>query len=120
MRSSCRPVGLYEDSPMVSVEVPIEPGDLICLFTDGVVESQAFDSDEFFGRERVEAAIREAGDASLESLMGEIARRLTGFHGSDALEDDATMMLARVAWTQRPLDRPPGDRPAVNRDGLPS
>jgi len=120
LKSTCRPVGLYEDSPMVSVEVDIEPGDLICLYTDGVVESMAADSEEFFGRERVEEAIREAKDASLESLMEEIARRLTGFHGSDALEDDATMMLARVAWTQRPLDRLPRDRPAVNRDSLPS
>ena len=110
-----RPVGLFADSLMRSDTVPVQRGDLLCLYTDGVVESSASEeTEEFFGQKRLVEAVRTAANRSLRSVIDEVAVRLTGFHGETTLEDDATLVVARIT-PDRSGDRviPPGGRQAV-------
>ncbi|MFQ5671006.1 MAG: PP2C family protein-serine/threonine phosphatase [Acidobacteriota bacterium] len=93
---NCRPVGLYEDLPIRAERVEVGCGDLLCLYTDGVVESTPLHGEEFFGARRLEEVVREAADEPLEEVMDRVARRLTGHHGDPTLEDDATMLLVRL------------------------
>ncbi len=118
--SSTRPVGLYEEFDTGAEIVPLREGDLICLYTDGVVESTGTDgTEEFFGRHRVEEAIRQCAGGSLPMVMDEVARRLTGFHGSDSLEDDATLVLVRIGWDEARRSRPARQAEATAGTGLP-
>ncbi len=104
--STSRPVGLLEDSVMVMETVSVEPGDVFCLYTDGVTESAREQGEEFFGSERIQAAVRSRFDADLPHMLDEVSGRLKEFHGGRELEDDATMVLARFRGgesRQRPL-----------------
>jgi sigma-B regulation protein RsbU (phosphoserine phosphatase) len=117
--SSTRPVGLYEEFDATPEQIAVGRGDLICLCTDGVVESVGTDgTEEFFGRQRVEAAIRQLAGSPLPSVMDEVARRLTGFHGSDALEDDATLVLVRIGWGEGKRIHPPQAESVATGTGL--
>ncbi|MFQ5767559.1 MAG: PP2C family protein-serine/threonine phosphatase [Acidobacteriota bacterium] len=97
MAPNTRPVGLYQDTDVCAETVRIRQGDLICLYTDGVVESTArSDDEEFYGTCRLEKVVREQFGRPLDGVMNEVASHLTGFHGSGALEDDATLVLVRI------------------------
>ena len=59
------PVGALRDGRYVLSQAPLEPGDLILGYSDGVIEAQS-PSGEFFGDDRldfVERALVEAGEA---------------------------------------------------------
>ncbi|MCZ6599935.1 MAG: PP2C family protein-serine/threonine phosphatase, partial [Acidobacteria bacterium] len=99
--ATSRPVGLFDDVSMKDACVDVASGDVLCIYTDGVAESAEAYGDEFFGAERIEAAVRSRFDADLPAMLDEVASRLTSFHGEGDLEDDATLVLARITWPDR-------------------
>jgi len=71
----------------------LEPGDLILLYTDGVVEARS-PSGEFFGIERLaDLVIRHlAGGLPAPETMRRVVRELLDHH-QDQLSDDASLLL---------------------------
>ena len=121
MAATARPTGLFEDAPMPSSSIQVSTKDILCIYTDGVAESAEVDSEEFFGAERIEAAVRSCFDANLPHMLDEVSRRLTSFHGEEALEDDATLVLVRVTGQQEALKSLPGRAEGMmGETGLPS
>jgi phosphoserine phosphatase RsbU/P len=75
--------------------VRIERGDLLLLYTDGV--SEAMDAAEVeFGVERMVDIARKSTDHRPTAVLDAIDSRVLAFHGSDILEDDYTLLLARA------------------------
>ena len=99
LEATSRPVGLFADAPMTEASVSVTSGDVLCLYTDGVTESAEAHGDEFFGAQRIEAAVRRRFDADLPAILDEVSSQLTAFHGEEDLEDDATLVLARITWS---------------------
>ena len=90
------PIGLGYLLPDQPVEVSweqLEPGDLVVLFTDGVVEARSPDG-EFFGVERLaELLLRHlAGGLDPPETLRRVVRELLAHHG-EQLTDDATLLL---------------------------
>jgi serine phosphatase RsbU (regulator of sigma subunit) len=82
------------------VEVSLEPGDGILLYTDGVVEARSPDGD-FFGEERLRDLVareHQAGGAPQEVIRRLV--RTTLEHSQVRLRDDATMVYVR--WNADP------------------
>jgi len=72
----------------------MEPGDLLVVCTDGILERRDARG-EFYGEERLEAAVREAREASAEELVEQIFSA-TAAHGQGRpWEDDATLVVVR-------------------------
>ncbi|MCU1672464.1 MAG: Serine phosphatase RsbU, regulator of sigma subunit [Frankiales bacterium] len=71
----------------------LEPGDLVLLYTDGVVEARSPEG-EFFGVERLaDLVIRHlAGGLSPAETLRRVVRELLAHHG-DQLTDDATLLV---------------------------
>ena len=78
----------------------LDPGDLLVLYTDGILERRNRQGD-FFGEERLRAAIVAAGAASASEVLEQVFRAATEFSRSRSWEDDATVLVVRR------LDRPP-------------
>ena len=75
-RARCMPVGVLPTLQCDEVEVPLIPGDVLLLYTDGIIEARSMKG-EFYGQDRlVEAVIAantreelEAGTAALDRAL---------------------------------------------------
>lgn len=70
----------------------LEPGDLVCCYTDGVTECLAPDG-AMFGRERLVAALAAGAGGGADGVVEEIERRLAEFRGEAERSDDVTLLV---------------------------
>jgi sigma-B regulation protein RsbU (phosphoserine phosphatase) len=75
--------------------VPIAPGDVFLLYTDGLTEAMNASGD-FFGEDRLSALVQSHGTAPFHQLRDEILAAITSFTGPAEQQDDMTMLLLRV------------------------
>ena len=90
------PVGLVGDIDYPVGEVLLQPGDRLCVFTDGVTE--AMDNEgTLFGLERLEAALGTA-PPGLDSagLVDHVVDRVRRFTKDAEQSDDLTLMIVSV------------------------
>jgi sigma-B regulation protein RsbU (phosphoserine phosphatase) len=77
------------------VTLPLGPGDLFLLYTDGMSEAMNADGD-CFGDDRLAAVVAEHADLPSDELLARILEQVTEFAGSADQQDDMTMVLIRV------------------------
>ena len=75
--------------------IPLEPGDLFVLFTDGITEAMDA-SEELFGEDRLSALVEEHADLPFDELRERILREVRAFAGEPGPHDDMTLILLRV------------------------
>ena len=97
------PLGLGHLAAGTPVDVGVEqlePGDMVLLYTDGVVEARS-PSGEFFGVERLAELVctQLAGGLSAPETMRRVVRELLTHHDGQ-LTDDATLLV--LEWRRRP------------------
>jgi sigma-B regulation protein RsbU (phosphoserine phosphatase) len=83
------------DSLLEEVTVPIGPGDLFVLYTDGMTEAMNADGD-CFGDQRLGALLEEHADLPSDELRERILREIRSFVGNEPQQDDMTMLLIKV------------------------
>jgi sigma-B regulation protein RsbU (phosphoserine phosphatase) len=89
------PLGIMStDQFSTGPTIPLDSGDLVFLFTDGIIEAQSSD-DDHFGLERALDLVRrhqqESPDEILEALFGAVS----DFSGH-RLQDDLTAVIIKV------------------------
>jgi sigma-B regulation protein RsbU (phosphoserine phosphatase) len=88
-------VGLFPSIRYEQAEVRLEPEDVLLAFTDGITEPENSYGEEF-GDERLLAAVESVASASPEIIAEEIYRRVNDWTGGPELQDDMTLLVARV------------------------
>jgi len=79
--------------------VPIAPGDLFLLSTDGLTEAMN-PAGDFFGEDRLSALVQSHGSAPFHELRDSILHAVAAFVGPAEQQDDMTMLLLRVQPTE--------------------
>ena len=74
--------------------VDLGPGDMMCVITDGVIETRN-PAGEMFGEERLMAALRETAGLGAQAALDHVQARLDDF--MDHQEDDITLVLLKRA-----------------------
>jgi sigma-B regulation protein RsbU (phosphoserine phosphatase) len=94
------PLGKSLDTDYLAVEKELELdiGDRVFFFTDGVVEQES-PRGEPFGYDRLEAVLRQHGDAEPRVLQERILAALRAYSGREHFDDDVT--VAVVEHTDR-------------------
>ena len=87
---------------------PVETGDLVALFTDGVTEAMNVDAD-LFGEERLSRALADHVHLPSHELKQRILGDVEAFAGAAEQHDDMTIVLLRVG--EPPAPAPPPGRP---------
>lgn len=90
------PIGLEREVCYGKQERRLEPGDLVLLYTDGVVEAMS-ENREQYGEDRLlDAVRRHAGDAPNKVLSG-IRQDIEQFVGRAKQQDDLTLVVMKVS-----------------------
>ncbi len=94
--SSGRPVGLMPCNPVESETVPLEPGDVFVLFSDGV--SEAINPEEgFYGEDRLLTTLRGLTDAASAETTKRVLADVRAFAAGAKQSDDITVVAARYS-----------------------
>jgi serine phosphatase RsbU (regulator of sigma subunit) len=88
-------LGPFPDRPYTSQRVAVRPGDLICLYTDGVTEAMDPDSEQF-GEERLAQLLQEQRDRPLRDIRQAVLDRVQAWRQGGAVTDDVTFVLLRI------------------------
>jgi serine phosphatase RsbU (regulator of sigma subunit) len=92
-------LGMAEKWDCTVGEATISPGDILVVYSDGVTEAQS-KSGEFFGDERLLAAVQANASLPAAGLVEAIAAAARTFAGEEQ-EDDLTLLVARANGTRR-------------------
>ena len=85
-------LGLKNEFPFSSQKVTFHKGDCILMYTDGVLEAMNRSGDQF-GEERLMSCLQRSPDSPL-SLCKHIQNTVKEFTGTDAFQDDITLLAA--------------------------
>lgn len=87
-------LGLVADvAPHVQdLRIPVGPGDLVCLFTDGVTEATSA-TGELFGEARIVEVLQRTADQPLGEVLSALVAAVQKFQSSQL--DDITIVLLR-------------------------
>ncbi len=88
------PIGLMPDARFQSRALTMEPGDLLCIYSDGITEAAAPD-DEEFGMERLTGLLRAGRERPLAELVESIPQAIGEFSQGLPQGDDQTLVLLR-------------------------
>jgi sigma-B regulation protein RsbU (phosphoserine phosphatase) len=83
-------VGILEETTFEDVEVVIEPGEALVLYTDGVAEAR--DNGDQYGMERLADELR-LDHRTAEALVASVVEDVLAFQGGTALDDIAVLAL---------------------------
>lgn len=72
----------------------MDPGDMLVLYTDGILEATAVDG-EIFGEERLAAFLRENISKPPSEIIDGLFEAIRDFDGSVRLQDDTTVVIIR-------------------------
>ncbi len=88
-------LGIQADECYAEHELPLSPGDLLLLYTDGAIEARNFE-DEEFGRERLRESLRTWGHLPPDQVLKNIVWDIRRFVGLAEQSDDLTLVAVRV------------------------
>jgi serine phosphatase RsbU (regulator of sigma subunit) len=83
---------VYQASPLI----PLSPGDLLFLHTDGVDEAMSA-ARETFGTARLQAVLAAARQGSADDVVAGVGAALAAHVGGGAFADDYTMIAVKLA-----------------------
>jgi sigma-B regulation protein RsbU (phosphoserine phosphatase) len=90
------PLGVFENSRYSESVVEFRSGDILVLYTDGVVEANN-QRDEEFGLERLEKIVRAASDRRAHEIVGVITKAVDEYSDEvGGAEDDLTVSIIKV------------------------
>lgn len=87
-------VGSFEDASFEDGRVYLGEGDIVVLYSDGLIE-KSNDRDEIFGIGRLEQAIADCHDCPVEEIRDRVIEVWRAFVGSGDQDDDTTLIVVK-------------------------
>lgn len=90
------PLGVRGEMQVQVRSVPLEKGDSLFLFSDGLVEARREGSDDLFGFDRLEESLRRHSQGGASRLKDGVLQDVRRFTGTDLREDDQTILVLKL------------------------
>ena len=88
------PVGMFPGTSFNIVEVSLEARDLLVMYTDGIVEAENPDGEQY-SLDRFICFIKSHREISAEEMKEAFILELKNFIQNDRFEDDVTFILVK-------------------------
>ncbi|MGI8654153.1 MAG: PP2C family protein-serine/threonine phosphatase [Pyrinomonadaceae bacterium] len=89
------PLGMFKDTRYYEYYLPIEAGQILVLYTDGVTEAMNREEVEY-GRERLEQTARAGKDLSARELISFIHKDVLAWTDGQGADDDITFVVIKA------------------------
>ncbi|MBW2519185.1 MAG: SpoIIE family protein phosphatase [Deltaproteobacteria bacterium] len=89
-------IGVMKDFQFENKKAHFEPGDVLLLYTDGVIEAMN-ERNELFGEERLKTLLLENSRRSPEGMIEKILEQVRLFSGHHNFQDDVSLIVMQVA-----------------------
>lgn len=93
------PLGIDPQQTYVSANTPLEPGDIVLLYTDGITEAvaptAAFRSRELFGTDRLDQTLCSCSNLSAHDFIQHVCAQVDTFTARQPATDDRTLVAIR-------------------------
>lgn len=91
------PVGLFPDLSWNEADFTLNPGDRLCLFSDGITECENAEGEQF-GSQRLERWLHQHARLPVDELLSQFGQHLTGWRNANrdeptALIDDVSLLV---------------------------
>jgi serine phosphatase RsbU (regulator of sigma subunit) len=87
-------IGIMPDTKYYTAERVLNEGDLIVIYTDGIVEAER--NKEFFGIEKLKELIIQSRVSDVEEIQDKIISAVKEYIHGESQSDDITLMVLRV------------------------
>jgi sigma-B regulation protein RsbU (phosphoserine phosphatase) len=98
------PLGVREREIHEQIRVPLDSGDVLLFYSDGLTETRN-GAGELFGIERLAECVRLHGRLEPEALIDQIRQAAVAFSNSETFGDDLTCVAVRIEDRERPQCR---------------
>jgi sigma-B regulation protein RsbU (phosphoserine phosphatase) len=88
-------MGILKDAQFSNTVVPLDPGDILTLFTDGAIEQENEAGDEF-SLSRLEDVVTSKKAEPAGALVASITEAVSAFAGTKAQADDLTVVIVKI------------------------
>lgn len=92
-------LGLVEHPDLHDSRLLLDPGDLLCMFTDGLVEARR--GTDLFDPERAAAVLQKMVGRDGQEIADRLVAEARRFHGDPQLADDLAVLIAAFPATRR-------------------
>lgn len=89
------PIGLDKKTEYSEITIKVYPGDVMCLYTDGINEAMNA-NDEQFSTERIGEALKRYADKDADGILQSLMQEITTFVAGAPQHDDQTCMIMKV------------------------
>jgi sigma-B regulation protein RsbU (phosphoserine phosphatase) len=89
------PLGLFPDLPRTITKVNIEKNDLVILYTDGIIEAENPQGEQFY-YDRLINCMKTNKHLAAESIKEKLIRQLKEFVNTDHFDDDVTFLIIKI------------------------
>ena len=86
------PVGLFRPAQYEQAQIQLAPGDLLLLYTDGLIEARSATKEEF-GIERVEQVLSASASAPVDDIYANLIAAVRAW--TPVQQDDITLVVIR-------------------------
>ncbi|MGD0014941.1 MAG: PP2C family protein-serine/threonine phosphatase [Bryobacteraceae bacterium] len=93
------PLGVRAAASYDCGAVTLEPGDLLVVYTDGVVEAENTQGEEY-GESRLLALCQSSATGSAADILAGLMSSVGAFVGAAPQRDDLTCLIVRRSWTR--------------------
>lgn len=95
LRATFPPIGIFGYQGESPRTIPLHPGDMLMLYTDGITEAQS-PNGELFGLNRLIYILESKADESPETVREYIQSEITNFRKNAPGGDDATLLIVKI------------------------
>lgn len=95
LKSDASPLGAWEDSVFEESTLKLKDGDVVCIYTDGIIEARS-DEQGDFGEARIRQCVRGYKGMSAKQMTDHIYQDIQEFVGNHPQHDDLTMVVMKV------------------------
>jgi len=98
LRGKNIPLGFSEREIYKQVVIPVEAGDMLFFYSDGVTEAEN-ETGEFFGEDRLIELIQTHGGLEPETLIDQVRGAVVAFARTETFADDVTCVAVKIRDT---------------------